>query len=110
MLTRLDAIAVDKWRSMENMKQLSLSGLWLFYGIALMIGGIWRRMRGLRILAIVILCTAILKIFIYDLSFLETFYRIFSFIGLGLILLAASYLYQRYKSLIIDDVKKTESV
>jgi uncharacterized membrane protein len=42
----------------------------------------------------------ILKIFVYDLSFLETTYRIGSFIGLGLILLAVSYVYQRYKALI----------
>jgi uncharacterized membrane protein len=84
----------------ENMKQLSLSSLWLGYGILLMLAGIWRRMRGLRVLGIIVLGVAILKIFIYDLSFLETLYRIFSFIGLGIILLAASYAYQRYRSLI----------
>ena len=86
----------------ENQKQLSLSGLWLLYGIALMVVGIWRRLRGMRILAIVLLGIAILKIFVYDLSSLETLYRIFSFIGLGIILLAASYLYQKYKSIIVD--------
>lgn len=39
---------------------------------------------------------SILKIFIYDLSFLDTLYRIFSFIGLGLMLLMVSYLYHRF--------------
>jgi uncharacterized membrane protein len=52
-------------------------------------------------LAIALFGVAILKIFIYDLSFLETLYRIFSFIGLGLILLVVSYLYQRYKDVIM---------
>ena len=85
------------------MKQLSLSVLWLLYGIALMIAGIWRRTRGLRMMAIIILGVAILKIFVYDLSFLQTLYRIFSFIGLGVTLLAASYLYQRYKAVIFGE-------
>ena len=93
----------EEMRSLENMKQLSLSMLWLLYGIALTIAGIWQRIRAMRLLAILILGTAVLKIFIYDLSFLQTLYRIFAFIGLGLILLAASYLYQRYKSLIIGN-------
>ena len=44
---------------------------------------------------------SILKIFIYDLSFLDTLYRIFSFLGLGVILLAVSYLYQRYRAIIL---------
>jgi uncharacterized membrane protein len=90
-------------RTIENMKQLSLSALWLCSGIALMIGGIWRRSRGVRVFAIVVLGISILKIFVYDLSFLQTLYRIFSFIGLGLILLAASYMYQRYKEMIFGE-------
>lgn len=56
----------------------------------------------LRIAAIVLFGVAILKIFIYDLSFLDTVYRIVSFIGLGVILLSVSYLYQRYRGLIFD--------
>ena len=51
-------------------------------------------------ISIVLFGLAILKIFIYDLSFLDTLYRIFSFLGLGLILLAVSYLYQRYRVVI----------
>ncbi len=94
---------------LENLKQLSLSGLWMFYGGLLMVVGLWRRKRGLRIAAIALLAVAILKIFIYDLSFLEALYRIFSFIGLGVILLAASYLYQRYKSIIIDDIANKDA-
>jgi uncharacterized membrane protein len=96
-------VTEETMKPLQNMEQLSLSMLWLLYGIALIVVGIWRRKRGMRMLAIVILGTAILKIFIYDLSFLQTLYRIFSFMGLGVILLAASYLYQRYKSFIIGD-------
>ena len=87
------------------MQQLALSGVWLFYSGLLMVVGLWRRVQGLRIIAIALFGITILKIFIYDLSFLERLYRIFSFIGLGVILLLVSYLYQRYKAVIFE-VKK----
>ena len=86
---------------LENLKQLSLSSGWLLYSIGLMAVGLWRRDRGLRIQAIVLFGISIVKIFIYDLSFLDTLYRIFSFIGLGLILLMVSYLYQRHRGIVL---------
>jgi hypothetical protein len=90
---------------LTNLRQLSISGGWLIYSIILMGIGIWRRTQRLRIISIILFGVTILKIFVYDLSFLETLYRIFSFVGLGLILLATSYLYQRYKSVILDTGK-----
>jgi uncharacterized membrane protein len=86
-----------------NLKQLSLSGIWLIYSMLLMGAGMWRRIQGLRIIAIALFGFTILKIFIYDLSFLDSLYRIISFIGLGVILLGVSYLYQRYKGVIFDN-------
>ena len=87
---------------LQNLQQLALSGVWLFYSGLLMVVGLWRRVQGLRIIAIALFGITILKIFIYDLSFLERLYRIFSFIGLGVILLLVSYLYQRYKAVIFE--------
>jgi uncharacterized membrane protein len=86
---------------LSNLQQLSLSGVWLVYSMLLMGIGLVRRMRSLRVIAMVVFGVTILKIFIFDLSFLETLYRIFSFIGLGLILLGVSYLYQKYKDIIL---------
>jgi uncharacterized membrane protein len=100
-----DSDASVKITQLQNLQQLVLSGVWLFYSVALMVTGIWRRLQGLRIIAIALFGITILKIFIYDLSFLERLYRIFSFIGLGVILLAVSYLYQRYKAVIFDSTK-----
>ena len=91
---------------LKNLQQLSLSLIWLLYSIFLMVLGIWRRVRELRLASIVLFGITILKIFIYDLSFLETLYRIFSFIGLGLILLGVSYLYQRYRAIIFSGSSK----
>lgn len=99
----LEATGADLFEQkdrLQNLEQLSLSGVWLLYSIGLMGFGIWRRLRPLRILAIILFGCTILKIFIYDLSFLDTVYRFISFIALGLILLAVSYLYQRYRAII----------
>ena len=87
---------------LKNLQQLVLSSGWLLLSIVLMAAGLWRRTRSLRLEAIVLFGVSILKIFIYDLSFLDTLYRIFSFLALGVILLAVSYLYQRYRAIILD--------
>ncbi len=83
-----------------DMKQMTLSLVWLVFSIAIILYGIWRRQASLRILAIIVFGVSIAKIFFYDLRFLETLYRIFSFMGLGVILLAVSYVYNRFKDFI----------
>jgi uncharacterized membrane protein len=102
IVTSIDHITVER---LKNLRQLSLSGVWLLYSVGLMILGFWRSMSSIRIIAFVLFGITILKIFIYDLSYLETLYRIFSFIGLGVILIAVSYAYQRYKHIIFGTIK-----
>ncbi|MCK5456477.1 MAG: DUF2339 domain-containing protein, partial [Melioribacteraceae bacterium] len=91
----------SEYLSKMNLQQMILSSSWLLVSMILIIIGIWKRDQIIRITAIIIFGIAILKIFLYDLSFLDTLYRIFSFIGLGIILLIASYLYQKYKKIIL---------
>ena len=95
----------EEMARLQNLRQLLLSAGWLVYSIILMALGIWKRARTVRIEAIVLFGVSILKIFIYDLSFLDTLYRTFSFVGLGVILLAVSYLYQRYRSIILGSAQ-----
>ncbi|HVF11974.1 MAG TPA: DUF2339 domain-containing protein [Actinomycetota bacterium] len=89
--------------SLKNKQQLAISAVWLIYSVITMTIGIARRHRGFRIASISLLMLTILKVFLYDLSFLTELYRIFSFIGLGVILLGASFAYQRYKNLIFGE-------
>ncbi|HTY59708.1 MAG TPA: DUF2339 domain-containing protein, partial [Bacteroidota bacterium] len=98
---------VEEMSRLQNLRQLFLSAGWLVYSIILMALGLWRRARPARIQAIILFGVSILKIFIYDLSFLDTLYRIFSFVGLGIILLAVSYLYQRYRGIILGSPEAT---
>jgi uncharacterized membrane protein len=85
---------------LENLEQLFLSGIWLIFSFIVLGVGIWKRIRPLRIAAIGVFGFTILKIFIYDLSFLSRLYRIGSFVILGIVLLGVSYAYQRFKNVI----------
>jgi uncharacterized membrane protein len=60
-----------------------------------------KKLNVIRMFSIGVFGLSILKVFIVDLSFLDTGYRIISFIGLGIILIISSYYYQKYKTLIL---------
>ncbi|HYE16602.1 MAG TPA: DUF2339 domain-containing protein [Pyrinomonadaceae bacterium] len=76
-------------------RQLALSVVWAVYGGALLLVGRLRRSRLLRLMSLALLGLTTLKVFFWDLSSLDRVYRIISFIVLGAILLAVSYLYQK---------------
>jgi uncharacterized membrane protein len=77
-------------------RDVSLSTLWAGYGLLLIAVGIRRRYRPLRLLGIALFAVTVAKVFVVDLARLDRFYRILSTVGLGLLLLGASYLYQRF--------------
>ncbi|NIM05305.1 MAG: DUF2339 domain-containing protein [Armatimonadetes bacterium] len=82
----------------ESARQLSLSVFWSLYALGLMSVGIWKRIRPARLFAMGLLYLSIIKVFIFDLGFLDTPYRIISFLGLGVVLLVVSLLYTRFES------------
>ena len=79
----------------ELVGQMMLSATWAAYAAALTAAGIKRRYAPVRYLALVIFGATVLKVFLVDFSQLDSVYRIASSVVLGLLLLAASYLYQR---------------
>ena len=62
--------------------------------------GFWKNIRTMRLTGLGILAICILKAFILDLAGLEQPYRFISFIILGIILLAVSYLYTKKRYLV----------
>lgn len=95
---------------LRNLKQLTMSGIWLMYSILLMICGILKKIKPVRYISLGILGIAVFKIFVIDLSFLDQLYRIISFIGLGVIMLSASYFYQKYSKQIIALLSEEKEV
>jgi uncharacterized membrane protein len=78
--------------------QLALSALWAALGFALLVAGLSRDERRLRLGGLVLLGLAVAKVFVVDLAALESIWRVASFLGLGLLLLAAAFGYQRARS------------
>lgn len=76
-------------------QHLALTLLWIAYATALLLIGVKRQSALLRWQALALFGLAVSKAFFYDLSFLDRFYRILSFLILGLVLLVVSFFYQR---------------
>ncbi len=82
---------------LRKQAQVALSILWAALGGGAFVVGIVTRMGLLRASGLALLGAATTKVFLYDLAALDATYRVPSFIGLGLLLLASSYAYQRLR-------------
>jgi uncharacterized membrane protein len=80
----------------SNSEIYTYSASWLLMGIGLLIYGTLKNDRTIRIASLIVMIITIGKVFLYDASALSGLYRIFSFLGLGLILLGLSYFYSRF--------------
>jgi uncharacterized membrane protein len=76
-------------------RDFTYSALWMAYGAMLMIVGFLRSSSFVRWQALVLIAATTVKVFVYDVSELDRGYRIVSFIVLGALLLAISFVYQR---------------
>ena len=88
---RMPSLGIDRGHAQE----LALSMLWLVWALGLLGAGFWKKSEAIRWQALVLLGVVIVKVFLFDLSFLEKFYRIVSFLLLGLALMLISFYYQR---------------
>lgn len=86
--------------------KLGLSILWGLYALLLIIIGIWKRKPSLRIMAIVLFGFTLLKLFLYDISDMNTISKTIVFVILGVLLLIISFLYNKFKSKITSNVEE----
>jgi uncharacterized membrane protein len=87
----------------DRVYRRGLSILWASYALMLIVIGIWRQKKHLRIFAISIFGITLLKLFLFDLNKLSSLARSGLFILMGLFLLLISYLYLRYRHKIFGD-------
>lgn len=74
-----------------------LTVAWGLEGAALLTAGFSLRERVLRLSGLLLLGVCVVKVFVYDLRELDIVFRILSFIVLGVVLLAASLIYTRFR-------------
>ena len=83
--------------------KLGLSIFWGVYAIALIgLGIVWRK-KHVRIFAIGLFAVTLLKLFLYDIANLDTISKTIVFVSIGILLLGASFLYNKYTKLIFDE-------
>lgn len=84
--------------------KLGLSILWGMYSLLLIVLGIWKKKKHLRIGAIALFAVTLIKLFFYDISHLETVAKTIVLVSLGVLLLIISFLYNKYKHIISNEI------
>jgi hypothetical protein len=85
--------------------KLGLTILWGTYSLFLIVFGIWKKNKPLRVGAIALFGITLLKLFFYDISHLDTVSKTIVFVTLGVFLLIISFLYNKFKTFISDEAE-----
>ena len=93
---------MDIMHSTQSYK-LGLSILWGIYALLMIVLGIWKKKKHLRVGAIIVFALTLIKLFTYDIKDLDTISKTIVFVLLGVLLLIISFLYNKYKQLIKDE-------
>lgn len=67
------------------------------YAVAMITSAVVRRSALDRVIGLTLIAIVVAKLYLYDVWLLTRFYRISAFVALGFLLLAASYVYSRFK-------------
>jgi uncharacterized membrane protein len=86
--------------------QALLSTAWALTGVIGLLVGLVRDLPALRRAALALLAVTVAKVFLYDLASLTSLSRVASFIGLGLLLLAAAFAWQRVRPGPVRDMRR----
>lgn len=77
-------------------RDMTYSIAWALFAFALLIVGMKKKTKAVRYAGLALLLVTLLKLFLHDLANLGQLYRIGAFIGVALILIIASFVYQRF--------------
>ncbi|MCL9806712.1 DUF2339 domain-containing protein [Flavobacterium amniphilum] len=83
--------------------------LWGVLSFILLIFGIKKQWKDLRIIALSLLGLTIVKLFVYDINNVSETGKIIAFILLGVLILIISFVYQKIKKLVVDENANTVS-
>lgn len=100
-----ELISIMDISGFDESYKLGLSILWGSYSLMLIGLGIWKKKKHLRIGAIGLFAVTLVKLFVYDISHLDTISKTVVFVSLGILLLVISFLYNKYKNIISNEIK-----
>ena len=79
-------------------RDMTYSIAWGLFALGLIIAGMRIKQRAARYAGVALLGVTLGKLFLHDLNDLDELYRIGAFVGVAVILIAASFIYQRFLS------------
>lgn len=77
-------------------RDMTYSIAWALFALGLLVAGIWRKLPAVRWASIGLLIVTLAKLFLHDLAHLNQLYRIGAFVAVAVVLLLASFAYQRF--------------
>ncbi|MEI9892489.1 MAG: DUF2339 domain-containing protein [Chthoniobacter sp.] len=87
-------------------RDMTYSIAWSFFALVLLLIGMHRHVAGVRYAGLGLLAITLVKLFFHDLASLDQLYRIGALIIVAIVLIGASYLYQRF--LAVADEKPSQ--
>ncbi len=90
----------------QKIVKTSFPVLWGILAFVFLIFGIKKRIKNIRIIALVLLGITVIKLFVYDINNISETGKIIAFILLGILILVISFVYQKIKFLVVDDHKE----
>lgn len=80
-----------------------ISILWTLFAFSFITGGIWKRLRAIRITGLALFAIVALKVFMIDLAHMPTLYRVVALMIIGILLLLGSFAYLRASKKFIQE-------
>jgi uncharacterized membrane protein len=102
--------SVDVYTVIDKVRVAGYTVVAAIFSFLMMIVGMRRKERAIRIFALVFFGITLVKLFALDIQNISEGGKIVAFISLGVMLLIVSFLYQKLKNLIVDgEFEKTET-
>ncbi|HEY2714564.1 MAG TPA: DUF2339 domain-containing protein [Chthoniobacterales bacterium] len=77
-------------------RDMTYSIAWAVFALVLIVAGMKMKLRFARYAGVALLIVTLIKLFLHDLRDLSELYRIGAFVGVAVVLIAASFIYQRF--------------
>lgn len=91
-----------KYSVLKHTQVAGYTVLWGIYSFVLMVYGMRKKLRFVRIFSLVVFSITLVKLFAFDIRDISEGGKIVAFISLGVMLLVISFMYQKVKQIIVD--------
>jgi hypothetical protein len=105
LMFTIEVYAQGRQRSWGTATSLAITGTWAVLALATIGTGFVKRSAPVRIMALIVFALTTVKVFLYDVWYLDKPIRVAAFTGLGVALFIGSFLYRRFNNRLKDWIK-----